>query len=217
MRLVLVLGAGGSEASGRAPREASWTGGLGPGPEGGEEEHLGGRASRGVGPRCSCRAWGEVETPGKWLPPGGGRGGLGKWLLWVGLGGVKMPREGRPGFSFKGVRACVLGRGTGEGLGQVTVWGGGKGLQRKRAVSLLGFCRGRLVELISQKARSGRTGCHVTGTFSIFVGALRSPLGLIPDERLRCGRGGGGGKQCTKEVGIWSKEAVYGPVVRAQR
>lgn len=95
--------------------------------------------------------------------------------------------------------------------------GRGEGLQRKQAVSLLGFCRGRLVELLSQKTRSGRTVCHVTGTFSIFVGALRSLLGLIPDEGLRCGRGGGGGKQCTKEVGIWSKEAVYGPVVRAQR
>ena len=133
----------------------------------------------GVGRRCSCRAWGEVETPGKWLPPGGGQGGLGKWLLWVGLGGVKMPREGRPGFSFKGVHACVLGRGTAEGLGQVTVWGAGEGLQRKRAVPLLGFCRGRLVELVSQKARSGRTGCCVTGTFSVFVGAL-VPAGAHP-------------------------------------
>ncbi|NIG57847.1 Dysferlin [Pontoporia blainvillei] len=44
------------------------------------------------------------------------------------------------------------------------------------------------------------------------MAAARSPLRLIPDEGLRCGRGGGGGKQCTKEVGIWSKEAVYGTV-----
>lgn len=67
---------------------------------------------RFLGTGC-CRVEGSVAQ----------RKGLREWLLWVGLGGVKRPWEGRLGFlSRVGMLGCWE-----EGLVQVTVWGEGKG------------------------------------------------------------------------------------------
>lgn len=79
MTLVLALGAGISEVGGPASGEASWTRGLGLGPEGRHGlERRGSEAAMhvgfgGPGGMCSVRVLREAEIPGKWLQPGGVR------------------------------------------------------------------------------------------------------------------------------------------------